>query len=857
MLKPHEIETYRQLETMLKTHRQCCLIAGTGVGKSRISSHFVEAYELNALIISHRTSINDEWKSWGSPYISTITTQYFYMHYEEFTTGFDIYIFDECQYLGAPKWGEAYDKFKLLIPEDAYILGLTATPKRYERNLAVNIAEKAFGGHIVYGIEKEEAIRLGVIHRSSYVYAIYNAGELVVKYSEKDMTDELRGSLDTFRNMPQIKDILIKHAPKDAPKKGIVYMHDIDSIEEGEVIIRETFPDEQIWSIHSNMPKNDTNKYREEFKKSESGFLVNVDMASEGLHYPGVNMIIMLSKTGSPNKFKQRVGRGSNTPGCVVFDLVGSFVSVRKTLNRIGEDIVGFTKSSSDFGFEEFVSDQEIVYDYVTDLLTVLQEIDEYNSSTWTQEEDEYLRQNYLAKPWKEIAEYLGRTKAACIHRARKLGILKERTDIWTQEEDEFIRQNYGIKSIKEIAEYLGRTEVACRARVSKALGRKKKSTLPWIEEEDEYLRQNYGTKSLKEIAEYLGRSEYECKCRVSEFGLKKLIQWTQEENEFLRQNYGTKSLKEIAEYLGRTEAACATMAKKLGITGRTDLWTQEEYEYLMQNYGTKSLKEIAEHLGRPKGSCNSKASDLGITKKQIPWTQEEDEYIMQNCTTKSYKEIGEYLGRSESACHNRAKNVLGIDKECAAPWTQEDNEYLIQNYLTKTCKEIAEYLGRTEAACAARADKLGIVKKSAQWTQEEDDFLRQNYATKSVKEIAEYLGRTEVACRQRAYAVLNLNKERAGIWTQEEYEYLMQNYGTKSLKEIAKDLGRPKGSCLTIASALCITKTSTPWTQEEDDFLRQNYGTKSLKEIAKDLGRSKVMCRLRANVVLGLDKSK
>ena len=714
MLKPHEIETYRQLETMLKTHRQCCLIAGTGIGKSRISSHFVETYELNALIISHRTSINDEWKSWGSPYISTITTQYFYMHYEEFTTGFDIYIFDECQYLGAPKWGEAYDKFKLLIPEDAYILGLTATPKRYEYNLAVNIAEKAFGGHIVYGIEKEEAIRLGIIHRSSYVYAIYNAGELVVKYSEKDMTDELRGSLDTFRNMPQIKDILIKHAPKDAPKKGIVYMHDIDSIEEGEVIIRETFPDEQIWSIHSNMPKNDTNKYREEFKKSESGFLVNVDMASEGLHYPGVNMIIMLSKTGSPNKFKQRVGRGSNTPGCVVFDLVGSFVSVRKTLNRIGKDIVGFTKSSSGFGFEEFVSDQEIVYDYVTDLFMVLQEIDEYNSSTWTQEEYKYLMQNYHIK-----------------------------------------------------------------------------------------------------------------------------------------------TVKEIAEYLGRTEAACATMARNLGITGRTDLWTQEEYEYLRQNYGTKSLEEIAEYLGRPKCSCNSKASYLGITKKKILWTEEEDEYLRQNYGTKSLEEIAEYLGRSKNACHSRAKNMLGIDKEYMKPWTQEDNEYLRQNYLTKTLKEIAEYLGRTEAACVARAGKLGIVKKSAQWTQEEDEFLKQNYATKSVKEIAEYLRRTEAACRLRANSILGLNKKRIRSWTQEEYKYLMQNYHIKTVKEIAEHLGRPQRSCLTIASALCITKTSTPWTQEEDDFLRQNYGTKSLKEIAKDLGRSKVMCRLRANVVLGLNKSK
>ena len=805
MLKPHEIETYRQLEAMLKTHRQCCLIAGTGVGKSRISSHFVEMYKLNALVISHRTSINDEWKSWGSPYISTITTQYFYMHYEEFTTGFDIYIFDECQYLGAPKWGEAYDKFKLLIPEDAYILGLTATPKRYERNLIVNIAEKAFGGHIVYGIEKEEAIRLGVIHRSSYVYAIYNAGELVVKYSEKDMTDELRGSLDTFRNMPQIKDILIKHAPKDAPKKGIVYMHDIDSIEEGEVIIRETFPDERIWSIHSNMPKNDTNKYREEFKKSESGFLVNVDMASEGLHYPGVNMIIMLSKTGSPNKFKQRVGRGSNTPGCVIFDLVGSFVSVRKTLNRIGKDIVGFTKLSSGFGFEEFVSDQEIVYDYVTDLFTVLQEIDAYNTvnKLWTQEEDDFLKQNYLTKSLKEIAEHLGRSEKACRSRANVIGIRKLAP--WTQEEDEYLKQNYLTKDLKEIAEHLGRSEKACTHRATIALSIKK--VVPWTQEEDDFLRQNYLTKDLKEIAEHLGRSKESCKNRASVLGIKKITPWTQEEDDFLRQNYLTKSLKEIAEHLGRTENACAHRA----------------------------------------------ACELGI-KKITPWAQEEDEYLKQNYLTKSLKEIAEHLGRGQSACSNRVSEILGMRK--LAPWTQEEDDFLKQNYLTKSLKEIAEHLGRTENACRSRANSIGIKKKSVQWTQEEDEYLKQNYSTKTYKEIGEHLGRTERGCMNRARKILDAKKERAGVWTQEEDEYFRQNYLIKSCKEIAEHLGKSEWACMHKAHVLGIKKI-IPWTQEEDEYLRQNYRIKSCKEIAEHLGRSEKACKARANIVLGIRKNK
>ena len=613
MLRDYDIQTYNDMETMLIEYGECCLIADTGIGKSRISSHFVETYKLNALVISHRNSINSEWESWKSPYISTTTTQNFYRHYEEFTTGFDINIFDECQYIGAAKWGKAYNAFRLLISENAYVLGLTATPHRYKQNIVENIAEKAFGGHIVRGIEKEEAIRLGVTHRSSYVYALYDAGGLIDKYSENDMTDELRGSLDTFRNMPQIKDILIKHAPKDAPKKGIVYMHDIDSIEEGENIIRETFPDEQIWSIHSNMSKNDTNKYREEFKKSESGFLVNVDMASEGLHYPGVNMIIMLSKTGSPNKFKQRVGRGSNTPGCVVFDLVGSFVSVQKTLNRIGKDIAGFTKSSSGFGFEELVSDQEIVYDYVTDLFMVLQEIDEYNDSIWTSKEDEIIYQYYPDEGSGVCQRLHNRTPQSCINRANKLGI-KYNNNYWTDLEDSIIKEKY-LELGMNISELLpGRSRASCCAR-ARYLNIRKNN--PWSEEEDEILKANYPEMG-PDVCELLsGRTRVACRNRAKNLNIyKNDNNWTQEEDDTLRKYYPIDGADVYKRLHGRTGRACQYRANLLGLRGTLKEWTQEEDDIIRNHYPDEGRGVCQRLPGRTKNACQTRANKLGVNYK-------------------------------------------------------------------------------------------------------------------------------------------------------------------------------------------------------------------------------------------------
>ena len=528
MLRDYDIVTYEQLEVMLYKHGECCLIGIPGVGKTRISMHFAEKHNLNTLVITPRTEINNRWQYWDSKTdrgsISTITIQNFYKSYAMFVDGIDLYIFDECHCLGAKEWGKSYYKFKELIDTSkCYILGLSATPNRYfDEGYAVNnIGETVFNNHIVYCMGREEAISLGLIGRSKYVCALYDVGELKREYSKKKITEELRGRLDySFKNQPQIRDILIKHAPKNSTKKGIVYVDKIDSIDDGINVISMAFPDEKIWSVHSKMSKSKCNRICSEFENTESGFIVNVDILSEGVHYEGVNMIIMLRKTFSPTKFTQQTGRASNTEESVIFDFAANAISVDKTLACIGISKTEFLGLGNGASREVSISNQEIIADYASDFLTILQDIDIYNGKRWTKEEDEFLRQNYLTKPIKEIADHLGRTEAACLNRASAiLGIYKNSP--WTKEEDEYLRQNYATKSIKEIAEQLGRTGVACQTRAN-ILAIKKERAGIWTKEEDEYLRQNYCIKSYKEIAEHLGRTEGTCKSRASKLGITK-----------------------------------------------------------------------------------------------------------------------------------------------------------------------------------------------------------------------------------------------------------------------------------------------------------------------------------------------
>lgn len=432
MLKPHDIATYEQLCDMIIKYGECCLIGIPGVGKTRISNHFVEEYNLNALVISPRNEINNSWQYWNTVSergsISTITIHQFYKNFNLYTTGFDLYIFDECHCLGAEKWGKSYSKFKKLISDDCIILGLTATPNRYfDQNYAVNnVGETVFNNHIVYCISRFEAVKLGVISDAKYVCALYDLGYLAKHYSKKNMTEELRGRLDyALKNQPAIADILRKHAPK-SNKKGIVFVDKIDSIDDGIEVIRKAFPEEKIWCVHSKMGKTQYRKNCEEFKNADSGFIVNVDILSEGIHHNGVNMVIMLRKTCSPTKFTQQTGRVANVDGSVIFDFAANGYSVAKLIRNskiCKTEFLGIDKGSRD----EYVSDQGIVSDYMSDILDIFHEIELYNSrDKWTEEEDEFLKQNYSTMDIKEIAEHLGRSKDTCKCRANKvLGLRK------------------------------------------------------------------------------------------------------------------------------------------------------------------------------------------------------------------------------------------------------------------------------------------------------------------------------------------------------------------------------------------------------------------------------------------------
>lgn len=98
----------------------------------------------------------------------------------------------------------------------------------------------------------------------------------------------------------------------------------------------------------------------------------------------------------------------------------------------------------------------------------------------------------------------------------------------WTQEEVQYIKDNYDNKTARQIAVDLSRTELSIYHKADR-LGLKTremvscpKSTASWSEVDKEYLRKNYSTTILYDLQEKLGRSQDAIQCMAIKLGLKK-----------------------------------------------------------------------------------------------------------------------------------------------------------------------------------------------------------------------------------------------------------------------------------------------------------------------------------------------
>lgn len=170
----------------------------------------------------------------------------------------------------------------------------------------------------------------------------------------------------------------------------------------------------------------------------------------------------------------------------------------------------------------------------------------------WTDEEIEYLREQYQHKDPSDIADVLGRTKKSVIMKANKLKIHGCRW--WTDDEKNFALSNYAKMSYMDIGKAIGKSEKSVSA-FMKRNGCKKRE---WTDDQVAYFQENFGKTNLSTMCKNIGKSKSALFSKAYNDGLGSY-----------KNNMEHFTAIEVAEILGVEKSVIARRCKKGTIKAR------------------------------------------------------------------------------------------------------------------------------------------------------------------------------------------------------------------------------------------------------------------------------------------------
>lgn len=571
MLLPHNINVFNELEQTLQENNCCCVVMGTGCGKTYVTLEYLNKHNLKALIVSPRKSISESWKK-HSKNIETVTYQKFANIYNTIDfSKYDVLVCDEVHHIGAPKWGAP---IKHIIDNNIIkVIGLTESSIRYTDG-ARDVAKDYFYDNVAYGENVTSAIEKNILNPVVYVGAMYNSDGLKKTLRGK-IQSRLYAKLNlVLNNTPNVTEILKKHM-LPGKRKGIIFASSIEDIESAIKFVKSVYPDVEIKQVHSKQSSSYNDQVFDWFKNTDEGYLCSVDMISEGIHIKGVNTLIMLRRTESVNLFNQQLGRcldANSKEQAILFDLVNNKYSVKIVQNKVS------IKSDNVFDVKKInvvPSKQMIVHDYTKDIIDVLEEIKMNLERRWTEEEDELVKNFYKKNPsgrgCKEFVKnnFKDRTVAAVSNRAIFLGLTQPFAVPYTEEETEIVKKYYPIEGPNCYKRLTNRTKDA-----------------------------------VVKFANSIGIT-------ANRF-------LSEEEIEIIKKYYPTEGSKVLKRLPNRNINSVRNMARKLGVKSISNYWTEEEDNLLKENfYKLKGTKLQALLPNRSLSSISKRANDLGMRKER------------------------------------------------------------------------------------------------------------------------------------------------------------------------------------------------------------------------------------------------
>ena len=290
----------------------------------------------------------------------------------------------------------------------------------------------------------------------------------------------------------------------------------------------------------------------------------------------------------------------------------------------------------------------------------------------------------------------------------------------WTEQDLQYLRNNYQTMTAGQIASRLGRTRAAVAGKAIN-LGLKKDLRCPsgekWTPEQDQYIWDHWQELSDEEIAAAVGHPIPSTRARRLRLGLKhragcKGPDWTQGELDYIREVWGDKTVPQIAKHLGRSITAVKVKTARLGYTGQK--WSGE----------MMSARKVSELLGVdvhtvcdfwvPKCGLKAKRRQLGVTKKTTTIIMFENllEWLEAHQDLWDSRRVEMYaLGMEYDWLKEKRKTDADKPVRKAQKWTQQEDDRLIALFKRGglTYAEIGAELGRPASGVEHRLQRLDV----------------------------------------------------------------------------------------------------------------------------------------------------
>lgn len=182
-----------------------------------------------------------------------------------------------------------------------------------------------------------------------------------------------------------------------------------------------------------------------------------------------------------------------------------------------------------DFTNQQLAEQLNLKYEQVRHVLRKNQIKRDNFYKPWSEEEISFLKEHANKKPDGWIADRIKRVPNAVTKKRIKLGLYRPDdkhliwnppSDVWTEEEIQYLIENFERVPVHKISLELGRTPKAIQVKATK-IGITQKNS-KWTLEEDEFLSTHFSTYSIDKLSELLNRSRRAIEHRISAIGLKR-----------------------------------------------------------------------------------------------------------------------------------------------------------------------------------------------------------------------------------------------------------------------------------------------------------------------------------------------